>query len=351
MNGSLPVSSPPVETWVNLLKTLADPVRLRIIRLLESQAQHGLSVGELADILKLPQSTVSRHLKILLEGAGGGGGGGIEARRDGTSMLYRLIPALAGGSNDSSDLRRLRELARPHLEDDPVAKADDQRLAHILRQRQDATAQFFGKTAPEWDQLRRTWFGETFHLEALLALMDPAWVVGDLGAGTGILLPLLAPHVAKVIAIDPSAAMLKGARTRITEQRLENVELRRGAMEALPLDDATLDVALVALVLHHVTNPPACLKEVRRVLKPQGKILIVDLQPHDVTVFRERMHHRWMGFDRAQLTAWLQDAGFHGIRWHTLPSRESRSEEGIRVPDLFAIRADAGDPNSVPNIQ
>ncbi|MEI8195028.1 MAG: metalloregulator ArsR/SmtB family transcription factor [Phycisphaerae bacterium] len=95
----MPVSSPPVETWVNLLKALADPVRLRIIRLLESQAQHGLSVGELADILKLPQSTVSRHLKILLEGAGGGGGGGEKTPGGGISGRFGWAPGggMGGG--------------------------------------------------------------------------------------------------------------------------------------------------------------------------------------------------------------------------------------------------------------
>lgn len=326
--------------WVGLLKMLADPIRLRILRLLESQAQHGLSVGELADILKLPQSTVSRHLKTLLEGGGPGGWGGhggvVEAQRDGTSMLYRLSAA----ANETT-LRRLRDMSRQYLDEEPLTRTDDQRLAHILRLRQDATESFFGKTASEWDQIRSSWFGETFHLEALLALLDPHWVVGDLGTGTGVLLPLLAPHVAKVIAVDPSTAMLKSAKERVAEQHLDNVEIRRGTLEDLPIEDHALDVAIVALVLHHVSEPPACFKQIRRVLKTGGRVLVVDLQPHAVDLFREKMQHRWMGFAEPQLVAWLQDAGFAGMRWHALPAREGRSDEGVQVPDMFMLRAEA----------
>jgi ArsR family transcriptional regulator len=333
--------------WVELLRILADPIRLRILHLLETQAQTGLSVGELADILKLPQSTVSRHLKTLQEGAGGGGGGFIEGRRDGTSMLYRLAAAA-----HESVLKRLRDMSREYIEHDPATRADEQRLAHVLRQRQDDTERFFGKTAPEWDQIRSVWFGETFHLEGLLALLNPAWVVGDLGAGTGVLLPLIAPHVARVVAVDPSTAMLKGARARVAEQRLENVEILRGTLEALPLADRTLDVAIVALVLHHTVDPSQALAEVRRVLKPGGTLLIIDLQPHAVELFRHKMHHRWMGFGQAQMESWLAAAGFAQVRWHALPSRAGRSKENaVVVPDLFVVRAEAphNDPHALTN--
>jgi len=320
---------PGAEAWVELLRTLADPIRLRTLRLLEHQVHHGLSVGELAAVLKLPQSTVSRHLKTLTDA------GLAAVRRDGTSMFYRLSEAATHNS-----IRQLRGLSKQYLDHDPAARTDAQRLSHILRQRDQDPAHFFGKAAPEWDQIRAQWFGDTFHLEAMLALLSPAWTVADLGTGTGAMLPLLSPHVARVIGVDPTPAMLKAAQARVRQHRLENVDLQRGAIEDLPLPTATVDVALLTLVLHHIAEPLIGLREARRVLKPGGILLIVDLQPHDVELFRTKTHHRWMGFNRPQLEAWLADADFAHTRWHALPSRTARSkDEGIPVPDLFAMRA------------
>lgn len=365
MNGSLPEStfSTPAQGQKNghgdaehlleLLRTLADPIRLRIVRLLESAPQahgggspaaggggghvagasagSGLTVGELGEILKLPQSTVSRHLKTLADARM------AEPRREGTSMYYRLAEAASRNAS-----RQLRQLARSHLERDPVAKNDTHRLATILRKRESAAESFFGKHAPQWDQLRAQWFGDTFHLEGLLALMSPAWVVADIGTGTGAMLPVLAPHVARVIAVDPSPAMLKGARARVRELALDNVDIRQGAAEHLPIESAAVDVALLALILAYTADPAAVLAEVRRTLKPGGLVLIIDLQPHEVDLFREKLNHRWMGFPQEQLSAWLLATGFTAPRWHPLSTRQARSKEsGLPVPDLFALRAEA----------
>ena len=359
MNGSLPETTstpargrpngaaaerPDAEHLIELFRTLADPIRLRIVRLLECGPQQnggvgggsaaGLSVGELGEILKLPQSTVSRHLKTLSESAL------IDSRKDGTSTFYRLLEST--GANAS---RQLRQLARTHLEHDAVARNDGHRLSAVLRKREStrsAAEAFFGKHAPQWDQLRAEWFGETFHLEGLLALLNPEWVVADIGTGTGAMLPLLSPHVKQVIAIDPSPAMLKGARNRVRELSLDNVDIRQGAAEQLPIETANVDVALLALVLAYTTDPSVVLKEARRILKPHGIVLILDLQPHEVELFREKLNHRWMGFSEEQLTQFLKTAGFANIRWHPLATRESRSKDaGTPIPDLFALRAEA----------
>ena len=288
-------------------------------------------MGELGEILKLPQSTVSRHLKTL------GDAGLADSRRDGTSAFYRLAEA---GGRDA--WQQLRSLVKAHLEHDPTARNDAHRLAAILRKRESATEAFFGKHAPQWDQLRAQWFGDTFHLEGMLALLNPAWTVADIGTGTGAMLPLLAPHVRQVIAVDPSAAMLKGARNRVKECGLENVDIRQGAAEDLPIDKGAVDVALLALVLAYTVDPAVVLAEVRRVLKPGGVALILDLQPHAVEVFREKLNHRHMGFSEEQLTAWLKEAGFTGIRWHPLSPGKGRSKESSTpIPDLFALRAEA----------
>lgn len=334
MNGYLPEHSSSAQAsadhFIGMLSAFTDLIRLRILRLLEQQPQTGLTVGELADVLKLPQSTVSRHLKTLVEA------GLSQSTRDGTSMVYRLSPQ--SGHNAA---RQLRDMAKNYLNHEPLAAMDSQRLAMILRQREEATSKFFGKAAPQWDQIRKEWFGDTFHLEGMLSLLNPDWVVADLGTGTGAMLPLIAPHVKLVMAVDPSQAMLKNARQRVKEQSLANVELRQGTLEQLPIEDQAIDVALITLVLHHVVNPAAAFAEIKRILRPGGIILIVDLQPHHVDMFKEKMEHRWMGFSQEQLTAWLASAGFGKIRWRALPAQTARSKENqTPVPDLFSLRAE-----------
>ena len=343
MNGSLPETTSKTGDaghFIELLRTLADPIRLRMLRLLETQPYNGnggLSVGELGEILKLPQSTVSRHLKTLAEAHL------ADVRREGTSMFYRLSENTNG---NGAAIKQLRTMARAHLENDPLAKTDTQRLAVVLRKREagNGAESFFGKNAPVWDQLRAQWFGDTFHLEALLALMNPAWTIADIGTGTGTMLPLLAPYVGQVIAVDPSSAMLRNAKTRARDLNLENIDFRIGAVEALPVEKGTVDVALLALVLAYTVDPAGALKEVRRILKPGGVVLIIDLQPHTVEMFREKLTHRWMGFSQQQLSQWLTAAGFGVVRWHALPAKAARSEKanGMPVPDLFALRAEAG---------
>ncbi len=336
MNGSLPVSSPAtsaapatVRRWVEMLRTLADPMRCRIIRLLEHSAGAGLRVGELAQALKLPQSTVSRHIKNLMEA------GAVDGRRDGTSMLYRLSP-LSG----PAAIRQLRALARDYLAQDEQVLADEERLLRVLQQRQQRDPDFFNASAPEWDTIRTQWFGESFHLEAMLSALDPKWIAGDLGAGTGTMAALLAPHVRQVIAVEPSAAMLRAAKSRIKTLQLENVTLLPGRLEALPPAVQALDMALVSLVLHHVDDIAGALTDIFRVLKPGGFLLIVDLMPHEVEMFREKMGHRWMGFAPGRMAEMLMQAGFVDIRRHTLESRKTRSrQDRTAVPDLFVMRA------------
>lgn len=323
--------------FVALLRAMADPMRLRLVRLLEQPEHAGLNVGELAHILRLPQSTVSRHLKMLCETGIAG------VQREGTSMLYRL-------SSDANQppVRQLRSLCRRPIEDDRGSAADLTRLAAVLRRRSDAGERFFDKAAWEWDAIRRQWFGELFHLEALLAFLNPAWTVGDLGAGTGAMLGVLSAHVRQVMGVEPAPAMLKAARARVRQEKLDNVQVLAGGLENLPLDSASLDAALVMLVLHHVANPATALLETARALKPGGVLLIVDLQPHAIEEFREKMGHRWMGFSAEPLTAWLAAAGFVDVRWHALPARQARVPgQTAAVPDLFTLRAVRGPPTDV----
>lgn len=293
-------AAPPLLAW---MAALADVTRARILRLVE---RHELTVAELCAVLQLPQSTVSRHLKVLADERW------AAARSEGTSRLYRLA---LDGLDPSA--RRLWALLREQTNASPAAAQDDHRLQTILAQRQSRSQAFFSSVAGQWDRVRREMFGERFDLHALLGLLDPDWVVGDLGCGTGEVAEALAPFVRQVIAVDRSRPMLKAAGKRLA--RWTTIDLRQGELQALPLDDATLDAAIIGLALHHVVEPPAVLREAARVLRPGGRLLVIDMLAHDHHDYQQTMGHVWLGFEPSQLDAWFADAGFDAVRVVPLP--------------------------------
>ena len=230
---------------------------------------------------------MSRHLKVLAHD------GWVAARSEGTSRLYRL----AADDLDPA-ARRLWALLREQSASLPVTRQDDRRLSSVLAQRRTQSQAFFSSAAGQWDRLRRDMFGERFDLAALVGLLDDRWVVGDLGCGTGQIAATLAPFVRRVVAVESSRAMLSAARRRL--QGVGNVELRRGELEALPIDDQRLDAAAICLVLHHLSDPPAVLREAARALRPSGRLLIVDMFRHDRADYQQQMGHVWLGFEREQ---------------------------------------------------
>jgi len=298
---------------LDALGALSDPTRCRMLLVLERRE---LTVGELADVLQLPQSTVSRHLKMLSDT-----GWGV-SRRDGTSRFYtaHLPPG--------SDLETVWALARDQVAGRPGAAQDQRRLKSVLARRASRSQTFFASAAGEWDRLREDLFGPGFYLRGLLALADDRWTVGDLGCGTGLVASALSPFVAQLIAVDASEEMLAAARLRLGET--SNVDLRSGALESLPIDDCALDAATVMLVLHHLADPAAALAEAKRALKPGGRLLIVDMLPHEREEYKQQMGHVWLGFSAEQMTRLMEGAGFEGVRVHPLPG-----EEGARGPSLF----------------
>ena len=217
-----------------------------------------LAVGELCDILQLPQSTISRHLKTLTDG------GWSQVRREGTSRLYSFVTEDLDAA--SADLWRV---VKAQLVTMAAVAQDRVRLTRVLAQRRTESAAFFSRTAGEWDDVRDDLYGSTFHLDGLLAACDPSWTVADLGCGTGRTAAALAPFVRRVVAVDASAEMLAAARERL--QGVPNVDVREGTLEAVPVADGTVDLALLVLVLHHLGDPAAVLKEARRVLAPGGR--------------------------------------------------------------------------------
>lgn len=300
------------------LSALADPIRGRLLLVLERQE---LTVREIQAALRLPQSTVSRHIKVLADLEL------VQQRSEGTSNWYRM-PARELGA----PARRLWQAVRDEVAGSPAAQRDAERLRQILAERHLTSQRFFASTAGQWDRLRKELFGERPELHALLGLLDERWTVGDLGCGTGQLAAALAPFVASVVAVDESAAMLKTAAQRSRE--LANVELRHGTLEELPIAQGELDAALLVLVLHHAVDPGRVLADAQRTLKPGGKLLVVDMLPHDHAEYRNQMGHQWLGFAEAQIRGWITNAGFGATRFVTLPS-----DPQAKGPTLFAATA------------
>lgn len=299
------------------LSALGDPIRCRLLLLLEERE---LTVGELCDILQLPQSTVSRHLKVLLDDRW------IVARRDGTSRRY------SGALPTDEAARRLWSAVREEVSTGSAAAEDKRRLEGVLVQRRTRSQEFFTTSAGDWAGMRGELFGRRFDLLALLGLLDDQWIVGDLGCGTGQLAWSLSPYVRQVVGVDASDQMLAAAGRRLEGQ--ENVELRRGLLEELPLVDGELDAALMVLVLHHLGDPAAALAEATRCLRPGGRLLVVDMLPHDREEYRQQMGHVWLGFEPERITAWLDEAGLESAR--VLPLATDPDAKG---PGLFAASA------------
>ena len=298
------------------MSTLSDPIRSRVLRVLE---RRHLSVSELCEVLGLPQSTVSRHLKLLSEA------GWINARREGTRRMYVMFP-----DDLEESAASLWSILREQVAELPESQEDSRRVVQVMAGRRSRSQEFFDRDAPEWDRVRESLFGDRFGLLALPGLLDPDWVVGDLGCGTGLMAEAVAPFVKQVHAVDDSEAMLVAAEKRIGPRN--NIRLYQAALESLPLSDNSLDAAIMILVLHHLPDPDAALAEVRRVVKPGGRMLIVDMVPHERAEFEENMGHVWLGFAESDVVRRAREAGFERVRHSLLPM-----ERNAKGPALFAL--------------
>jgi ubiquinone/menaquinone biosynthesis C-methylase UbiE/DNA-binding transcriptional ArsR family regulator len=299
------------------LGALAEPTRARLLLVLERRE---LTVSELTVALQLPQSTVSRHLRILVDD------GWLSSRSEGTSRYYRLSTELDPWAG------RLWRVVREPVAGSDESRQDEARAQEAVARRRTRSQEFFSSAAGRWDAVRGELFGSRPELRALMALMDPAWVVGDLGCGTGGVAGSMAPFVGRVVAVDESPDMLAAARVRL--EGVAGVELRPGRLESLPIEDGELDVALLVLVLHYVPEPDRALAEAARALRPGGRLLVLDMQAHGRSEYRETMGHLWQGFGRERMEVWLGDAGLERAAYHALPG-----EPGAKGPLLFTAVA------------
>jgi SAM-dependent methyltransferase len=276
-----------------LFRLLGDEARLRILRLVAAER---LNVSELTSILGLAQSGVSRHLGLLRES------GLVEEQREGGYTYYRA--ARAPHADGAGAVWGLLDEQFAAAADDPVVRADEARLTEVRRLRKES----FVTHGQRDRQLvpGRSWAAWARALGFLL----PPLTVADIGCGDGYLTIETARWARRVIAIDRSREVLASARALAARREVRNITWKCGEIEALPLDDAQVDLALLSQALHHAADPLTALREARRVLVPGGRVLLLDLRRHDETWVRERLGDRWLGFEPDELKRLLEDAGF-----------------------------------------
>ena len=298
------------------LLMLADSTRVRLLLMVE---QHELSVSELCGVVQLPQSTVSRHLKLLAAD------GWVTNRREGTNQLYRLE---RGGWEPSRG--ELWDWVRAQA-DTPTTDLDRQRLTQVLAQRSRSEA-FFSSTAAQWDHLRTELFGQQLDSFVLAASLPEDAVVAELGCGSAPLSCMVAPSVRLVYAIDNSAAMLAAAKQRL--EGLGNVHVELASLAELPLAKGCLDLAWLVLVLPYLSEPQQVLAEAARVLKRKRRLVLVDLLPHDRAQYRQEMGHVRLGVSRQELKGWLCGVGMTLHAYRSLPP-----DPQAKGPALFVATA------------
>lgn len=286
--------------WMNCL---ADATRLRLLALL---AEHELGVSDLCDVVQLPQSTVSRHLKILADETW------VISRRQGTTNLYQVVL-------DELDQRQ-RELwiiTRDEASGWATLQQDKLRLQQlVINKQQDADA-FFADAAERWESIRHELYGKHFTTDAMLGLIPPTWTIADLGCGSGILSAELAPFVKQIIGIDNSQAMLIAAQQRT--EHTNNIDLRKGELTALPIEDSEVDATLCVIVLSYIKDTQAAIAEMARVLKPGGRAVVVDLLAHNRDPFRRQMGQVHSGFTIDRLSTLFEQAALVDIACRPLP--------------------------------
>jgi len=283
-----------MEILQKIFKTLSDPTRVRVLALLE---QEELAVQELMDVLGMAQSRVSRHLAILREA------GLLHDRRDGTYVFYRFaVP-------ESGPWREAWNLARSATREDPTRERDDAALAQVMQARATRTRDFFDAVGPEWDALRKVFNDDIARSRAIARLIDRGMTVADVGTGTGILAAELCRLGLHVVAVDHSARMLDAARCKLDEEGLTGVEFRQGAASDLPLADDEVDAALAHMVLQHLPSPGEAIREMARIVRPGGTVVVVDFVGHDHEWMRQELGVTWLGFEQGEIEGWFRDAG------------------------------------------
>jgi len=287
------------------LKAAGEGTRLRILALL---AEADLTVSDLTEILRQSQPRLSRHLRLLAEA------GLVERFREGSWAFFRL-----GERGSAADIARAL-IARLDT-DDPAITRDRERLAAVRATRAAAAQNYFRRHAAEWDRIRKLHVADTA-VEAAIgaALADkPIRALLDLGTGTGRMLELFAGEVERGLGLDLSLDMLSLARARLDRAGLKHCSVRQGDIYDLALPRDSFDVVIIHQVLHFLDDSARAIREAARVLRPSGRLLVVDFAPHDLEFLREEHAHRRLGFAAETVAQWLEAAGLDVLRQQTFP--------------------------------
>ncbi len=289
------------------LRAAAESTRLRLFALL---AEGELTVGEIAEMLGQSQPRVSRHLRLLTEA------GLTERMPEGSWVFYRLAHGGVGG-------RLVEALLALLPKDEARLERDRQRLAVVRARRTKAAAAYFRQNASRWDELSALYIDEAEIERVLIGLLGRSGIddLLDIGTGTGRILSLLGPRVGRGVGIDNAPAMLTIARAKLTQAGLRNCHVRYGDMYDLPWPAGSFDAVTIHHVLHFAERPAAAIAEAARVLRPEGRLVIVDFAPHDLEALRSEHAHRRLGFANGEIAGWLVEAGLKPARLRHLRGR------------------------------
>ncbi|WP_269541335.1 ArsR/SmtB family transcription factor [Cerasicoccus fimbriatus] len=292
-------------SW-DTLKLLADPTRLRLIQLLR---QEELSVAELQELLDMGQSRISSHLALLRQG------GLLTDRKEGKKTFYSLSEAIG------ETTMRLVDACYEAAQEEPEFAEDEKNLERVLDRRRRASEEYFNQVA---GRLGRNYCpGRSWEaIGHFLLHLTPHINIADLGAGEGVLSQLLAQRAKTVYCIDNSPRMVEVGTELAAKNNIDNLYYKLGDIENVPLENESIELALLSQALHHAEKPAKAIAEAHRILKPGGKLVILDLKEHQFEKARELYADRWLGFPENTLYHWLKDAGFGGVKVNVVSREE-----------------------------
>ena len=272
-------------------KALADATRIRLVNTL---LHHELSVNEIVALMDMGQSRISRHLKILSDAKI------LQCRRDGIWAFYSV--------SDHSETRKLIDGIAYLFSADPSLQQDLGNASRLIEERNIRTRQFFNTIATDWDLLKKEILGSFDLNQAIAQQIEPCATAADLGCGTGELIHYIKEKAPVIIGVDSSARMLAEARKRFVPKN-GAPDLRLGELEHLPLRDGEAELAIISMVLHHLSDPVLAIQEAERILKPGGVLIIAELNKHQDETMRKAYGDRWLGFHSDEIKTFLQSAG------------------------------------------